>query len=240
MAPDMSDDERAFLSDRYDEEIRFTDDAIGRLFAKLDELGLADDTLVVFTADHGEELAGRGWIGHTQSLYRELVRVPLVMRGRDIAAGARIDAPVSLVALAPTVLELLGVAATRPTDALPFVDLLRGEVTTGPPVFCEVDYLGVEPGKPGVPTCHKKAVVRERLKLIRDDLAGETELYDLVEDPGELRSLAEERPETVRELSALLDRHLAALRRIAPENERAEYNEDELRELQELGYVGYD
>ena len=241
MLSDMTTEERDFLRDRYDEEIRFTDRAIGRLLARLDGLGLAEDTLVVFTADHGEEFGGRGWLGHTQSLYRELVRVPLVMRGPDVAIGARVNVPVSLVALAPTVLELMGLESSSTAyQATSFAARLTGEETPYEPVFCEVDYLGAEEGKPGVPTCRKKAIVGERYKLIRDDRSGRVELYDMAGDPGEERDLGAEHPGVVVELVALLERHLAALGEDRHETESVEYTEEELRALQELGYVGDD
>jgi len=81
MAPDMTPDESQFLRDLYDEEVRFTDAGIGRLLERLQVLGLDEDTIVILTADHGEEFLDHGDLGHTGSLYEELVRVPLILRG---------------------------------------------------------------------------------------------------------------------------------------------------------------
>jgi hypothetical protein len=74
MAPDLTESERDFVRALYDEEVRHTDDAIGRLLYHLDHQGSSDDTLVILTADHGEELFERGWIGHTRTLHEEVVR----------------------------------------------------------------------------------------------------------------------------------------------------------------------
>ena len=66
--------------DRYDEEILFTDRHLGRLVDFLDETGRGESTLVVVIADHGEQFQEHGWLGHTNRLYENLIRVPLLMR----------------------------------------------------------------------------------------------------------------------------------------------------------------
>jgi len=237
MLDSMSEEELDFIRDRYDEEVRFTDAAIGRLLDRLKRLGLAENTLVVFTADHGEEFRDHGWLGHTQSLYRELVHVPLVMRGPGLDRMRRFSAPVSAVDLAPTLLELLGFRESL-GDGTSLVPRLRqSEVHPAPPVFCEVDYLGVDEGQPGLRTCHKKSVVGESFQLVRDDESGEVELFRHEGDEAQIRNLAEELPEEVARLTALLDAHLARLATGARELERTEFDEAELSELRELGYV---
>jgi arylsulfatase A-like enzyme len=240
MMADVTPEELAFLLDRYDEEIRFTDRWIGRLLRRLDELGLAEDTVVAFTVDHGEEFGERGWLGHMRTLYDELMRVPLVLRGPGVPAGLEVERPVSLVDLAPTLLDLAGVGAgSRELDGTSLAPLLRGD--PGPedvPVFLEVDYLGVEIGIPGLKTTRKKGVVLGDLKLVRDDRSGEIELYDLASDPLERRDLAEERPERARELLAVLERHLAALSGRARAAEETAFTPEELSDLRDLGYAG--
>ena len=95
---------------QYDAEIRHNDTELGHLDATLAALGLADDTLVVFVADHGEAFFDHGQWEHRHSLHEEEVRVPWVLRWpARLPAGRRIDFPASLVDVAPTVLGLLGV-----------------------------------------------------------------------------------------------------------------------------------
>jgi len=99
----------------YDGEIRFTDEWIGRLLGTLDRMGIGDDTIVVVTADHGDEFFEHGRKGHAVTLYDEVLRVPLVIRyGRRVAPGQVVDEQVRLEDVAPTILGLADV--TPPED----------------------------------------------------------------------------------------------------------------------------
>lgn len=96
----------------YDGEIRFTDDHLARLVARLRALGVLDDTIVVVTSDHGEEFFEHGYKGHAKSLYDEVLHVPLVVRyPRRVAAGRRVAEQVRLMDVAPTILDLAAVTA---------------------------------------------------------------------------------------------------------------------------------
>jgi len=101
----------AHALDLYDGEIAAVDAALGRLFARLDELGLAERTLVIVTSDHGEEFRDHGSFGHGHSLYEETVRVPLVVRapgaGARVAGGGR-DAAAT-IDIAPTIVAWAGI-----------------------------------------------------------------------------------------------------------------------------------
>jgi arylsulfatase A-like enzyme len=130
LRPSLTAADVGYLTGLYREEIAHTDAALGRLLAGLAERDLLTDTWVVATADHGEEFMRHGWIGHTRTLYDELLRVPLVIAppvtrleggdgggsggreraagGGGVAGGAVIDEPVSLLDLAPPLVELLG------------------------------------------------------------------------------------------------------------------------------------
>jgi len=233
---DLSPEELAFLRDLYDEEIRFTDAGVEALLGALVELGLEEDTVVVLTADHGEEFLERGWLGHTRSLYDELVRVPLAIRAPG-AAPREVATPVSLASLTPTLLDLVGVDADGGFQAPSLAGVVRGE--TSPEravVLSEVDY---EPAQVELPVkrTHKKAVVADRFKLIRDDRTGALELYDLARDPGERRDLAPERPALAAELSALLETELARVREGARRAPVRRLSEDEIEQLRALGYA---
>lgn len=103
---DMTAEEVALIEAIYDEEVRHTDDGIGRLLASLRESGRYEDTWIVVVSDHGEEFLAHGNIGHTITLFEELVKVPLVVRPPAHATGPRrVAAPVTLVSLMPTLLE---------------------------------------------------------------------------------------------------------------------------------------
>jgi arylsulfatase A-like enzyme len=95
----------------YDGSIAYLDSQLGELFRQLDRRHLLENTLIIVTADHGEEFAEHGLVDHGNSLYRLSVHVPLVIRfPGHVPAGGRITTPVSLRNLAATVLELINVS----------------------------------------------------------------------------------------------------------------------------------
>jgi len=108
----VSDRDLAHLKALYSGDLAATDAAVGTLLARLDELGLGQDTVVALVADHGDEFFEHDGIGHRRTLFEEVLRVPFVLRapGR-LEAGTRISAPVSTAAVAATVLDLLGLEA---------------------------------------------------------------------------------------------------------------------------------
>ena len=102
----------------------FLDFQIGRILAALEESGFADDTLVIYTSDHGESLGNRGLWGKSV-MYEESSGVPLVMAGPGVAAGQRCATPVSLVDIYPTVVESACGALDARERALPGANLIR-------------------------------------------------------------------------------------------------------------------
>jgi len=92
----------------YDATVAQADRDVGRLLDEIDRLGMRDRTIVVVTADHGEEFLEHGDLSHARTLFDEILRVPLLLRIPGVAART-IDAPVELIELAPTVLARLGV-----------------------------------------------------------------------------------------------------------------------------------
>jgi arylsulfatase A-like enzyme len=229
---DLTPEEIAYLRALYDEEVRYTDEQIGILLGELEQMGVTGDTLVVVTADHGEEFMEHGWLGHTTVLHDTLLHVPLVIReGGHPRGGGVVEAPVSLVALAPTLLELLGVpAAASDFDGASFAGLARGaEAGTGE-IFAEVDYRQ-----------HRELRASQRMvlvhphKLIEDRLSGRVSLFDLAADPAETRDRAGERPDRVAALRARLEA-LPAPASAAP-GVGPELSPPERRRLRELGYL---
>jgi arylsulfatase A-like enzyme len=189
-----------YLRDLYREEVAFTDFHLGRLLAGLRQRGLERDTLVVVTADHGEELMRHGWIGHTRTLYDELLRVPLVVSLPGRIAPRRVEEPVSLVDLVPTLLELSG-RAEQPAEVeegRPAGISLVPALTGGAPppadrdLFAEVSFAtrADDPAKFAEKTAFKTAVLSGPWKLVHDLAGGSWQLYDRRSDPEELHDLA--------------------------------------------------
>jgi len=112
------------LSDLYDAGIRQLDDRLAELFARLDELGLRDSTLVVVTSDHGEELGEHGGVPHGRTMHRELLGVPLLLHGPGVPRGRRVRELATLADVVPTVLGRLGIEAP-PSDGIDLLAWLR-------------------------------------------------------------------------------------------------------------------
>lgn len=110
----------------YDAEVRWVDEAFGRILAKLDALGIRDQVLLIFTADHGEAFGEHGLRGHQDVMYDEVLRVPLIVSYPGVEKGERITAPVSLVDLFPTIAELAGLPLPAETRGESLVPLIEG------------------------------------------------------------------------------------------------------------------
>lgn len=206
IADERTETQTAFVRDLHREEVWIADQGLGALLAELAELGLDDETIVVATGSHGQELFERGSIGDATSLFEEQIHVPLVIR---VPQGQRriVTDPVSTAALAPTILEALGRAPIGVAASLG--PLLEGRGRSIEGVVSEVDFK--------VPLAEddrdvvQRSVVEKRFKLIRDERTGATRLYDLSVDPGERVDIARSYPGEVVRLSGTLDRHLSRL-----------------------------
>ncbi len=112
---DLAPRQLALVRDAYDDCLSSLDEQLGRLFEELRQRNLLEKTLVIVTADHGEQLGERGLYGHGQSLYQQEVHVPLILAGPGIpATGQLIPEPVSTRDVAATVVDRLGMGQTSP------------------------------------------------------------------------------------------------------------------------------
>jgi arylsulfatase A-like enzyme len=168
--------------------IKLIDDNVGRLLAALDELGLADDTVVIFTSDHGETLGDHGLIQKGCRFYEGLVRVPLIWRwpGR-IKSGVVSEALVELMDKAPTILELVGIEVPSHMQGRSLLQLLEGTATDAAHrelVRCEY-YDALD-----LPDASRATMIRiDRYKLVVYHGHSLGELFDLETDPWEHENL---------------------------------------------------
>ncbi len=199
---------------RYDAEVERVAAELPVLVAALEERGLSNDTAVVFFADHGEEFREHQGVFHGQALYEESVRVPLAFLLPGLPPGSD-PTPTSLLDVAPTVLELLGLADSTPAT---FFGRSLGALLAGAGTGRN-DAQVSTPGQAPVPifpevfqkgrTRVARSVILWPWKLIRREDDDAFELYDLENDPGELRNLFDPRPAEATALEQLLDRYLA-------------------------------
>jgi hypothetical protein len=185
----------ADLGDRYDAALADDDRAIGALLDGLRARGLADDTIVVLLADHGESLGDRGWRTHGSYLYPELIHVPLSIRIPGVAPR-RIATAVPTAALTPTLLDLLSIAAARDGDADSLVPLMAA------------DAPGID-GAPGAIRMHdtlQDAMAAGRWMLRVTPTENVTELYPLGDlDALEPENLVGREPAAAQRLTAMLE-----------------------------------
>jgi arylsulfatase A-like enzyme len=224
----------------YDGEIRFTDLYLGKIIDRLRALGVLDNTIVVVTADHGEEFFEHGRKGHKKALYDESILVPLVIRFPPaVPAGRVVEPQVRLMDIAPTILSLAGLhkpddfGTGRAKGYTAPQDLRRWIAGDGalPPLLAFSDLKGEAP----VPIA---AVRAEDSKLIRElDGAHKEELYDLTTDRHEqvnlLRDDAVLETPLRQELSGWRD-NLQSGGKMA---QTFELNEGQKERLRALGYL---
>jgi arylsulfatase A-like enzyme len=228
----------------YDSEVAFTDRAIGRLLDGLKAQGVDEKTLVVITADHGEEFLDHGGLFHGKTLYGEVLHVPLLARLPGLPPGVDARA-VASVDLFPTLLDALGVPAPEGIAGRSLLRRATGQdeiAAAGAPgtddlelrpIFSELDTTK------GVPL---RCVTMGGLKLVRDLGSGARQLFDLTADPREQRDLAptlDPASEIARRFRALdhrLDAWLAAVERTRLGAHPVEIDEQERRRLEALGY----
>src|SRR2546425_416029 len=174
-AAPLSPSEIGYLRGLYDGEVRAWDAELATLLEGLAKLGVRDSTLVIVTADHGEEFQEHGMLTHGAHLYQESLRVPLVISGPRVAPGRRTDLAQG-IDLFPTLAAYLGIP---PPAGLPGRDLLSGPQAR--PAVSETA-RGIGPnGKP----MDVVSVVTAGWQLIHSPKLGRFELYDLDHDPGE-------------------------------------------------------
>lgn len=181
-------EEVAHLRRLYHGNLAYADREVGAIRQALQESGVWDKTVLVVTADHGEQLYEHGYVSHSAQVYEQSMHVPLIVRlpaGRG-PRGTRTRELVDLLDISPTVTDVLlggaGAAAAREFQGRSLLPLIAGA-----------------PGKPAVlsRTVWERPVyaLRDaRYKLVYDSRTGEGRLFDLEADPGETRDVAGERP----------------------------------------------
>jgi len=212
------------LVDLYDDEIRYFDGVFRRLIRYLDERDLLDRTLIVLTADHGEEFLEHGHIKHCRGVWDTVTRVPLIFRFPGVEGGRRIDGAVQILDIVPTILDYLTIETKDlQLEGTTLLPLLEGREPSRRYAFSDQrEYRSADDG---------------RFHLILDGEDSTVTLFDLRSDPLEQHDLFSlDHPEVTR-LSDALNRWLTdtgQLMRFDEELAAARIKEEELRAL---GYL---
>ncbi len=178
--PELSDAQLRELTANYYGMISLIDHNVGRIMTELHDLGLADDTIVIYTTDHGDWLGDHGLVLKGPMMYDGLMRVGMIMRGPGIEARRVIPDPVSTVDLFATIVDYAGLDVDK-HDSQSLRPLLEGNATRDY-AYNEWD---LRAGRVGV-ALDLRTVRTQRYRLTLEAGSGAGELYDLQEDPHEM------------------------------------------------------
>ena len=216
-----------YLRQMYMSEVAYVDEFLGRFFAKLKELGIYGNTIIALVSDHGESFGEHGRLGHNR-LDWSMIRVPLIIKVPGFQ-GTRIDAPVELVDVMPTVFAALGVSAPYRFQGLNLLPVIKGEQQADPNRLRFSNQV------------ERTAVLKGDWKLVFTDAENKA-LYNWRTDPRELKNVLKSNPDIAAELRKDFDRMLTDNKGVAknfvqqalPKPEIS----DALREqLEALGYI---
>jgi len=250
----VSDRDLEHLRSLYRGEVAWTDDAIGRLLDHLEDRGRLDETLIIVTADHGEEFFEHGDRGHRRTLFDEVLRVPLLVvppRGSAPAPPDRLAQQVSLSDLLPTVLDYAGLEPSELAHGRSLRPALEGVELESRPLVSSLVIPMKDPAR-GVGRGLYDCLRTPTQKLIRlwSQFEGDprprlvsVELYDLVEDPGELSARRTLEDRQVRQAWVALEREMDEIRRLWGRIERTPASRlgTEAQEIfsADLAHLGY-
>jgi arylsulfatase len=182
------------MRNRYFNTLRFIDELLGELVARLKELDVLEDTVLFITGDHGEAFTEHGYVAHLGYLFEESIKVPLVISGANgyEAAG---EGAVQLIDISPTILSLLGLPAHGNYQGRAVVQP-AGSPTRLPPatIFSSAQIFA-----------HEDMVLVWPWKYVENGRGNEARLFDLSRDPGERDDLVTREPERRRALRRCLD-----------------------------------
>ncbi len=224
--------DRRYVTSLYRGEVAHGDIWLGKLLQRLEQLKLLEDTLVVFSNDHGEEVWDRGILGHGHTTKEEVIRTPLVLRyPRLLKAGQVVKRPVETVDLAPTLLELLGVPPMRGSHGVSLRNTLYG--APGAPfryAFLHAEHWVVRLGDYKIEQGREVA-----------------ELFNLATDPGERKNLLATHLVARRACEVMLGESMAVPRKATrltgvtghrgPAAQPAEIDSKLRKQLKALGYI---
>jgi len=212
----FNDGDKKTITALYDGQLRQLDDYVGRLIGEMRAFGIVENTLLIVTSDHGEELFEHGFIGHASTslkakLYDEIIRIPLIIWYPRKLKPRVVAEMVRQIDIMPTILDLLDLHIPEGLQGNSLLPLMRDkafDTSRSVPecfrqraVFCETILGGYQSTKE-MEKIRLRCVRTERWKLIyTSGLNGDAyELYDLRKDPKEINNIVDEHPDMVKEL----------------------------------------
>ena len=206
-ANDLSEEELNHLKALYAGEVTLVDRWVGLLLQKVEDLGLYEDTTIIFTTDHGTYMGEHGFIGKTSRLYEEVAHIPLIVRIPDSAGASqgRNESIIQAADLMPTNLDLAGIDIPSTVQAKSILSLIKGENVTKQEIAVSSIGLSQQQKLPNWITVSTQKWALLAAKYDSDTIQAnkgniESELYDLSEDPNQNLNIYDERAEIAEDL----------------------------------------
>lgn len=190
-------EEIAYLKELYKAEVESVDQRVGFIIKALEYRDLLKNTFIIFTADHGEMLGEHDRLLHTAAFHEPLVNIPLIITGPEILRGKKVKTAISMVDLIPTLKDMLQFESSSETQGKSFFPLLSG----GSYQAREI-YLARIGNRIVDRNVNDDGLLMDEYKLITSSRDGKTifRLYNLEEDPDELKDISKKNPEIVRKM----------------------------------------
>ena len=224
----ISKDELKVIIDLYDAELMYTDEAIGFLLEEITRMGLLNNTLVIVTADHGDEFLEHGGVVHSPKLYDELLHVPLIFYAPELGESMVINDLVSLIDLAPTIVDILNIRKPEKWLGKSLFPLIKGEKARKDNTVISEAFAN---GK------RKIACRIKKWKLILDEEKNAYELYDLENDEKEKNNVAGENLDFVKYLGFKIEKHISMENKISREVEEMKRIGENIKRLKTRGNI---
>jgi arylsulfatase A-like enzyme len=188
----INDNDKKYLEALHDAEISQSDHAFAAFVADLKQMGIYDKSALVVVSDHGDQFYEHGSVGHGDTVYQELVHVPLMIRAPGVfPAGAVVHADVEVMDLYATLLDLAGIKPTPAAEGTSLAPLARDEVGSSPRAALTVD------GQVS------RGLKVQRYRMVHRGPA-RIELYDEYDDPREQKDVAADHPIALRGMRGVL------------------------------------
>jgi len=218
-----------YIKDVYDEEISYTDKHIGRLLDTIEGLGLSDNTIIVLTADHGEEFLERTRIGHGSSLHKELTHVPLIIYDPHDSknSGKRITNNIETRNIAKTMTEIAGLDE----NIFEGINIMDSKNLASSHIVISENY-GYKKGQ------KQESIIYDNWKLLGNLQGEKYELYNLENDREEKKNLIANIEDKTLEKKEKLQAMMSIIRENdSNKSDDLELNPEEIKQLKALGYI---
>ncbi|MDP8254998.1 MAG: sulfatase [Candidatus Alcyoniella australis] len=224
---------------RYDAEVAYSDHVVGQTISELQRLGIYDQALIVVTSDHGEEFLDHGFLGHSVTLYDEVLHVPLIVKlphGR--LAGTRIEQQVRLSDLPAFIAAQAGLQFPDPHEGRDLSYLLGDENAAEPgPALAFTNLFG--PPRFSRRAAGWKWISQAEFHYGQYERTADERLFDLDQDPREGNNLAGELHEQAAQMAQAAAREIEALKSISAIHGGASQRDIDPETLQRLRSLGY-